>query len=368
MRSGAVSLLRQLGWDVTVVLPGRGIAKPTVENNVVQIPFNQNRRTASILERLGLYEDSLDRWVEQSFDYLKAEVKKEDILFATSGGDLGTIKLASLLKREVGCKFVINFRDPLNYSVVNGRRVDGKFHVSREKQMAKYVANADLVVTSSQYYANVLRREYPGLKERIHNNYFGYIGQAELSGRKKEDDGILKIAYAGNMWRAQKPEVLYRAYERLKDKRGVQLYFIGNIAHNKTLQKIKASDPSVTFIDQMLHGEFLEFMAGHIDVGFVSLADEYFGACVPSKIYEYINLGLPMIGALPDGDAKEIINAKGYGIARDYRDIDGLAHAMERFRDRAFLEAARQKVLADREGWGMNVRIKELDALLKGLA
>ena len=63
----------------------------------------------------------------------------------------------------------------------------------------------------------------------------------------------------------------------------------------------------------MPHNEFLKFMIENIDIGFVSLANDYLGACVPSKIYEYINLGLPIIGALPNGDGLDIINKNNYG-------------------------------------------------------
>jgi len=51
-----------------------------------------------------------------------------------------------------------------------------------------------------------------------------------------------------------------------------------------------------------------------IDVGSVSLFNDYLGACVASKIYEYINLEIPIISALPLDDGKDIINAIGYCI------------------------------------------------------
>ena len=64
-----------------------------VEKNIVQIPFKGThiQKLVSLLERVGICEDYLDN----AFEYLK-----EDIIFATSGGELG-----SLLKNKIHCKF-----------------------------------------------------------------------------------------------------------------------------------------------------------------------------------------------------------------------------------------------------------------------
>ena len=361
MRTGAVKYIQELGWNVTVIMPNYNSKVWNIDGNIIQIPFNYNLRIASYLERVGFYEDYLDKWVEEAFKYLKDNVKNEDTIFTTSGGELGMIKLGFLLQKEIGCKFIINFRDPLDYSLVNGLKLDNKFHVSREKQELKYLKNSNLIITSSKTNQKSLIDKYPQFKDKIVNNYFGYIQQVILNPKKKKTD--LSIAYVGNMGTLQTPEILYDAYKRLENRENIKIYFIGDSKNYTPLKDI--IDKNIVFIDYLPHEEFLKFMNDNIDVGFVSLTSDYLGACVPSKIYEYLNLGLPMIGALPDGDGMEIINSDGYGVACKYSDINSISNAIDKFRSNSFLSSIRENILKDRDSWSMKEKIKEVDKWLR---
>ena len=366
IRNGQIDNLKELGWDITVINPNYDNERFIVNQNIIQIPFKRKyiQKLTSILERLGIYEDYLDKWLNEAFIYLKDKVKKEDIVFATSGGELGMIKLGSLLQKEIDCRFVVNFHDPLNYGYMNGLRRDKKFHIGREKAHEEYISNADLILTSSEYYSNVLKEKFTTLEDRIYNNYFGYIKKIDTTQYKKIESKRLRIAYVGTMGTTQKPELLYEAYQKLNNK-NIELYFIGDIKNYTPLNNI--SEKNIHFIDFLPHDEFLKFMCENIDVGFVSLISDYFGACVPSKIYEYINLELPMIGALPLGDGKDIINNKNYGIACDYNDIEGLSNAIKIFNNKEYISNIKKTILNDKEQWYMKNRILEVDKLLREL-
>ena len=112
MRKWTVGYLTSLGWDVQVIRPSYEKDVISRKKNVISIPFNQKYRQKwfSLLERVGWYEDYLDPWVKSTLPYLKKLINEEDILFCSSGGELGTIKLGSLIKQEIGCKLVVNFR------------------------------------------------------------------------------------------------------------------------------------------------------------------------------------------------------------------------------------------------------------------
>jgi glycosyltransferase involved in cell wall biosynthesis len=367
MRTGAVKYLKELGWDVTVVMPNYDTKEFKIEDDIWQIPFTGKhiQKIASLFERVGIYEDYLDKWVDNAFEYLEDIITKDDVVFATSGGELGMIKLASLVKNEIGCKFVVNFRDPLNYGYMNGLRRDRKPHVGRVKTHEKYIQNADLIVTSSKYYADTLKRQFSNLADKIHNNYFGYIKEIDLSLYKKQPSDKVRIAYAGMMSSTQKPELLYEAYKKLNSS-DVELYFIGNRKNYKPLQNI--DDNNVYFIDFLPHEEFLKFMCENIDVGFVSLVNDYYGACVPSKIYEYINLGLPMFGALPDGDGKEMINDMKFGLACGYNNICKLSENIKEMLDDKKLREYEINVLDKKVEFSMEKKIKEVEILLKEIS
>ena len=98
------------------------------------------------------------------------------------------------------------------------------------------------------------------------------------------------------------------------------IYYIGNSKNYEPLNK------NIHFVD--------EFMCENIDIGFLSLVKDYYGACVPSKLYEYLNLEVPIIAALPEGDALDIINTKSYGKACIYDDIKGLKNIIKFYKDK----------------------------------
>jgi glycosyltransferase involved in cell wall biosynthesis len=364
MRAGAVKHLKELGWDVTVIMPSYNSKEVIIEDSVIQIPFENNhiQKLASLFERIGIYEDYLDKWVKNAFKYLKNKIEQKDLVFATSGGELGMIKLGSLLKYELNCKFVVNFRDPLDYSLVHGRKLNNKFHINREKKEKKYLENSNLIIASSISNQKSLKNKYPQWRNKIKNNYFGYINDINLRINNISKDHILRIAYVGNMSSTQKPEVLYETFNQLVSD-NVEIYFIGNSENYKPIENI--NNKKVRLINFLPHGEFLKFMSENIDVAFVSLASDYLGACVPSKIYEYINLGLPMIGALPDGDAKDIINSNGYGIACNYNDIQCLCDSIGIMSNKLLLEETKNNILNNRKMWSMGEKIQEVNALLK---
>ena len=364
MRSGGVlgrvrqvELLCKEGFDITVITPNYKKKGIEIKDNVVYLPLVYNIKLALILERLGFYEDYLDKWVKIAFEYLKDKVKKDDILFATSGGELGNIKLASILKERIGCKYVANFRDPINYSLVNGLKIDNKFHISREKQEAKYLRNADLIITCFQAHQTSLQNKYPDLKEKIVNHYFGYGKKVELKAKKPSKK--LRIAYGGVFSRRQSPEILAKI---AKDVQGIEIYFIGDY---KKYKPVKPFLNDFHFIPFLPHNKFLDFAIKNIDVGFVSLTSDCFGTCFPSKAYEYINLGLPIFGALPD--VNHIVNQKGYGIICRYNDFSCLKGAIEALKDKTKFEKFKKNILRDRDYWAMENRIKELVLWLKSL-
>ncbi|GAB6074887.1 glycosyltransferase family protein [Nautilia lithotrophica] len=366
MRRGAVNYLQDLGWDIEVIMPNYDSKEIINEGNITQIPFQRKhiQKLASLLERIGVYEDYLDKWVEVAFKYLKNKIRRNDIVFATSGGELGMIKLGSLLKKEIGCKFVVNFRDPINYGFMNGLRRDYKFHIGREKAHANYIINSDLIITSSLAYAEILKKWIPFLRQKIKCNYFGYIKKINLN---LENESLpIKIAYVGTMSKTQSPELLYYIWKK-SNLKNIEIYYIGDIDKYRPLKKIRSKkDKSVYFIKYMSHEKFLNFMED-IDIGFLSLTSDYFGVCIPSKLYEYINLGKPIFAALPDGDAKNIINYNKYGIAENYKDLNKLVEGMQKIADIIQIKNFKKNILNDRDKWFMKNRIKEVDVWLKTL-
>lgn len=352
-------------YEVIVITPNYKSNEIQILNGIHYIPFGfyiLPYRIHNYLEKFGITEDYLDFWIWNALKYLMSRLKSEDIIFATSGGELGMIKLGSLLKQKFGCPFVINFHDPLDYSRVNGMKINNKYHVDREKSELKYISNADAIITSSEYYADSLRCKYPSLSTRIVNNYFGYINNS-IPKTKKLPTEKITVLYGGAFSPTQSPEILA---ETISLTNYAEAYFIGNFAQYKPLAKY-INHPAMHFIPYLDHDKYIKFLTDNIDIGFLCLSNAYFGACVPSKLYECINLGLPVLGALPPGDAMDLINNKGYGIACRYDDVNNIRHSLSTFLDLNQYNIFRENILKDREKWSMKVKIKDVIEILNSL-
>lgn len=356
MRQKQVEILKKSGFNVVIVTPNFKTDEIISTKNIISIPYKFNR-IYSFGERIGIYDDYLDIWFKKTFKYLKNIITKNDIVFSTTGGELATFKLGSLLKSTIGCKYIVHYRDPLDYSHIDGRQLDDKFHVDRSKIEYKYIKNADLIYTSSKIIGDNLLKKYKLEKSKIKVNYFGYIEGIELCKKQKRD--FVNIAYAGNMSDTQQPEILSKAVDLVENKDKLKVEYVGNYAKYHPIKLCKNSFTKLS--GPYEHKKFIKYMIDNVDVGFVSLKNDYLGACVPSKIYEYINLGLPIIGALPDGDAKKLIEDNGFGFCHHYSDLKGISDSINKMiNDEELLSNIRKNIINKREEWSMEYRMKNI--------
>jgi hypothetical protein len=359
IRSGTVKNLEQLGYEIIVITPNYKNNNIQKNSNVIYIPIKLNKMISIPLEMIGIFEDYLDTWIKYAYKLIQPTLTNEDYVFATSGGELGCIKLAYMLKKETGCKTIANFHDPLDYSKVNDMKLNKIFHVSREKEESKYLKEMDLIITSSESYKSSLIKKYPEIKNKIKNNYFGFV--ADIANKEPLNNGLLRIGYGGALGKAQNPKLLIEITKEISE---VEIFIIGN---ERKLRKLKSNHKKCKLIPHMEHSKYIDYVQKNFDIGFVSLAGDYFGACVPSKIYEYINLCIPILAALPDGDAKDMINNNGFGIACHYDDLESLKNSIRRLKNASFRKSIIANMQTQKHKWSMSERIKEVDNWIQSL-
>lgn len=276
------------------------------EAGVIRIPYKL-RRLDFCLERLGIYTDYLERWVNAAEKYLIDKIYQDDIIFAVSGGELGCIMLAARLKHHAGCKMIVNFHDPITATTINGKKSTVRIHVNRDKALHEYLKYADSIITCSITHKTVLEKKYHSIP-CIHNVYRGYRNQQEISVSHVLHKP-LHLIYGGTMSPIQSAE---RFIELFKGVEYVTIIYVGKAS--ETIKKLAAQTKNVKLISSMPHDQYIKFMKEEADIGLVALRGVEFGACVPSKIFDLINLEIPILAILPDGDAKNLIN-NGYGVA-----------------------------------------------------
>lgn len=314
-----------------------------------RISFRYSTRHEKIdrrLQSLKILEDSLDSWVKKTVCYLEKVVLAEDIVFSSTGGELACIKIGSLLKIKIGCKFIIHFRDPVDGDILHKRMAPGYKGFSRKELVDKYCSNADGIITYSEQYAEILRERSWANEKIISGNYIGYREKVTLPDFVPKHKKEINIVYAGTATYIQNCEILY---EYLRGIEGIKItYIVGEP------EKLKARMPeqNINCIPLMSHDDFLKYMINNADVGFLSLKGQYFKTATTSKLYEYINLGLPILAAVQkDGAAAEIIEKNHFGIVCDENDRESFLVGAQKMLDMESLNEFRKSIYLHRDEW-----------------
>lgn len=319
-----------------------------------------------ILQKLNLIEDYLNFWIQKTIKYSGQFIKAEDILFCLSGGELSSIKLGSILKKKTGCKFVINLHDPILYTTVNERLVVSLASTlpqrNRNHLEKKYLNNADLILTSTKAYCKAMSKKYPQFN--IKYCHFGYQELKRV--KKKITNDKIHIVYGGSFSEIQKPEILIDAI--LKGNfTNVKLHLLGDHQLYPRLDQYKKSEfeETINFKDQMSLEEYEEFVVNKIDIGFLSLVGSLSELCIPSKLYDYINLELPVLGVIK-GDAAQIIKENKIGVVCT-SEKDDIIKGITFFLELKNLEQAKKNIKKIKPNWSLQINFQKALKLINQL-
>jgi hypothetical protein len=285
-----------------------------------------NKKFGLLKQRLGIQEDYLDTWVDDTFKVIQAKITSEDVIFATCGGELSNIKLAYRLKQKNNCKTLLHFHDPLDHTTINLERLDYKYHVNRNRLLNKYCQNADVILTSTKTYARHLEQT---LNRKVYSIYFGAIDQnsTNLVDRRYNTNEPLNIIYGGSDGYAQRSSQIFKMLSRRAyDMTNVNFHVFGSskAVHRKFTVHNHGMLTRESYLKRLVMPNML---------GYVSLGPQYFRNCMPSKIYELISQNIPILAILPYGEAFEFIRDEGLGFSVVPGDSVALINSLERIKD-----------------------------------
>lgn len=362
IRKGTIEYLKKNGYEVWIVVPNYNSKNIDTDYDKKHIlyPVRWNLKLLKILESVGFLHDYLQLWAKETSKFLLSFVSKNDLLFATSGGELGPVLLGCYLKEQVKCKLIYNLHDPIGFTYVNNIYVKYYprflFHVPREKFVAEIIKLPDAIITSSEAYREALISKY-GIKN-VHSCYFGYIEKSKVVNEKKYTDKI-HIVYGGTLGKLQRVDLFVKEAVKFSN---VKVTIIGNYTSNKELIAYR---DKIELLPSMPLSEYVNFLCQYADIGLLSLDGLIAELCVPSKFFEYINVGIPILGIIR-GDTKKIIQNFEYGIATEFTE-GSIAEAIRQISDEKMINKWKNNVLKDRNNWSMEYRMKDFLSIINNV-
>jgi glycosyltransferase involved in cell wall biosynthesis len=324
-----------------------------------------------LLRRYVLHPDPQIGWVPGARQLGLARIRRGGIhaLFSTSA-PMSAHLIALALKRATGLPWVADFRDEWyeNPDLAMPTPLHRRLHYRLE---ARVVREADHVIAAAPAFCRLLAKHRGAA--RCDPVLMGYdpedFGTAGPHGVLRS--GRFILAFAGLFYASFRPTALLQALGDLLRASdippdGFRLRFVGANAPDD----VPAALPPevVEFTGFLPHAEALAQLAA-ADALLLLLSRERGRDVIPSKTFEYLAAGKPILALVPpDGAVAEILKRTGGAAVVDIRDRDGIRHALRSLyrawqRGEPCLPRHDTEVAAYRQG----VQAAKLAAILDGL-
>jgi len=292
-----------------------------------------------LIRRYLFHPDEQIGWIPFAFSAASKIIRAHDIsaVYSTSS-PLSSHLIAYLIHKRFNIPWVADFRDEWveNPDVICPTRIHRRFHYGLEKMIAE---NASRIITPAPEFCRLLKK-HSGCAE-CETFYMGFDPQDQPSAIDKNlrerFAGRFTLVFAGMFYASFRPDRLLRVINALIDNNviasdSVRVIFVGA----NTAGDLKERDRHDVF-------EFTGFVAHKEALGYIYSADALLlllsqdrgKNVVPSKTFEYLGSGKPILALIPsDGDTAAIIHRAGAGLVADYDDDNAI--------EAAFLQLHRQ--------------------------
>lgn len=371
-----VRYLPETGWE-PVVVTGPGVPagrwSPTDERMLDEVPpeveVHRTRGPEPGLsggwrarsERwLGLRSPFSRWWLEAAVATGRKAARGCDLVYA-SIAPFESGEAAVRLAREFAVPWVADLRDP--WALDEMKIYPSPLHRAREvARMGRVLGAADAVVMNTPEAARRVLERFPALRGKplvtITNGFDADDFEGPVPSRA---DGCFRIVHTGYLHTELGRQVRSRGAIRGALSRAgapqVDILTRSHVYLLEALRRVVADDPSAaTTVELHLAGVLSSsdreasegapvrvVMPGYLehrdsvallrtgDLLFLPMQDLPPGArasIVPGKTYEYLATGQPILAAVPDGDARDFLEAAGNALLCRPGDADGMARLL----------------------------------------
>ena len=304
-----------------------------------------------------LVPDTKAWWIPNAVAKAVSIIRTEKIDHVyVSASPFSSFLIGVMAKKLTGAKLLIDYRDPwtqnIDYTVRN------RFRTWMEKRMeAMVIRNSDVVISNTRFNDISMYEEFGGDHRReqfvpIHNGFdpddFAAVTPADNKGK-------FTITYAGafyysigsdfskgasdDVMRTYSPLYFFEALEQLFARRpeiksNFKVNFMGVLGHgfDPIIQERGLADvvERLGYID---YDEHLQVLKGSDTLLLVLSRSARSRGWIPSKFYQYLATGKPVLGLVPEGEVRQIIHDANAGICVEPDDVDAASAAIESLYD-----------------------------------
>ena len=311
------------GHDVTIMAPDLNHTRTykTKERgmSVVRVGSRETQGVANMFIK-GVALATLPKYFKSAYKKNLSKEKFDWIVMPTPPITLSGF--ADYVKKKTGAKFYLILRDIHPQSVWSIGLLHNKIEYKFLDNKAKigYRA-ADIIGCMSQGNIDFVKSQYPDMRMGKLVLLYNWVAEPpqsvlDLSLRPRLGlDGKFVALFGGNLGKGQQIENIVFLAEYYIESKDIVFLIIAKGVEKDRLQKI-AEEKSLTnirFMDYMPQADYLN-LTRSVDLGLVSINENYRVPTCPSKAVSYMASGVPVLAMInPENDYGSIIEESGAG-------------------------------------------------------
>jgi len=262
--------------------------------------------------------------------------RRPDVVVATSPQFFSAIAGYQLARRW-GAPFVLEVRDlwPASIAAVGAMRDGPLLRALERLELFLYARASAVVVVTEAFRADLIARGVSASKLHVVPNGadLDWCRPGVLDPdfcRQHELVGKFVVGYIGTLGMAHGLDRVLDAAELLRDAPDIVLFLAGAGAERDRLQarSSAATAHNVRLLPRQPK-ERVSVLWGACDASLITLTDRpLFASVVPSKLFEAMGHGVPVLTSLPEGEATALVRREGCGVVVPVADARALAEAI----------------------------------------
>jgi glycosyltransferase involved in cell wall biosynthesis len=311
------------GHEVTVVAPGKDRTRVYLEKGipVLRVRTLPVKNTSNYLK--GISNVILPYQFERALNQFYKGRSFDLIISATP--PITLVSLATKLKRKFKAKIYLILRDifPQNAVDLGFMKKEGLLHSYFRRKEQKLYKEADYIGCMSQGNIDYILEHNPGVpKEKLHElknfqkPHQCFCSDTDLLKEKFGFADKFVIVFGGNMGKPQQLEnVLTLAEAALQFPDIVFLLLGEGVQMNKIEEESRVKGLTNIKIQRTIPKQEYQDLLSICDVGLISLHKDFTIPNIPSKVLDYMNIGVPILASLDKStDFNEILEESKSGL------------------------------------------------------